>query len=68
MLSVEKENRGGDVTDVKVSCIDRSFVYINDIDGRHITQVMGSFWELELTEMKDELSLRKHDTKSNRRN
>lgn len=43
VLSVEKENSGGDVTDVKVSCVDRHFIHIHDVDGRHVTQVMGSF-------------------------
>lgn len=43
VLSVEKEHRGGDVTDVKVSCVNGSFIHINDVDGRHVTQVMGSF-------------------------
>ena len=43
VLSVEKENSGGDVTDVKVSCVDWSFIHINDVDGRHVAQVMGSF-------------------------
>lgn len=37
VLSVEKENSGGDVTDVKVSCVDRSFIGINNVDGSHVT-------------------------------
>ena len=43
VLSVEKKNCGRDVTNVKVSCVNRRFIYINDIDGRHITKVMGGF-------------------------
>lgn len=43
VLPVEKENSGGDVTDVEVSCVNWRFVYINDIDGRHVTEVMGGF-------------------------
>lgn len=43
VLSVEKENSGGDVADVKVSRVDGSFIHIDDVDGRHVTQVMGSF-------------------------
>lgn len=43
VLSVEEENSGGDVTYVEVSCVDGSFIHINDVDGRHVTQVMGSF-------------------------
>lgn len=43
VLAVEKENSGRDVTNVEVSCVNWRFIYINDIDGRHITEVMGSF-------------------------
>lgn len=43
VLPVEKENSGGDVADVKVSGVDGSFIHINDIDGRHVTQIVSSF-------------------------
>lgn len=43
VLTVEKENSGRDVTNVEVSRVNRRFIYINDIDGRHITEVMGRF-------------------------
>lgn len=46
VLPVEKENCWGDVADVKVSGVNRSFVDINYVDGRHVTQVVGSFWQL----------------------
>lgn len=53
VLSVEKKNCGRDVTNVEVSCVNRRFIYINDIDGRHITKVMGGFWKLKSTKGKD---------------
>lgn len=43
VLPIEKEDSGGDVADVKVSCVDGSFIHINDVDGRHVAQVMGRF-------------------------
>lgn len=50
MLAVEKENCGGDVTDVKVSGVDGSFIHVNDVNGRHVTEVVGSFRQLKSTE------------------
>lgn len=43
VLSVEKENSGRDVTNVEVSCVNWRFIYINNVDGGHITKVMGGF-------------------------
>lgn len=43
VLPVKEENGGRDVTNVEVSRVNWRFIYINDIDGRHITQVMGGF-------------------------
>lgn len=43
VLPVKKEDGGRDVTNVEVSRVNWRFIYINDIDGRHVTQVMGSF-------------------------
>lgn len=43
VLPIEEEDSGGDVTNVKVSCVDGSFVHINNVDGRHVAQAMGSF-------------------------
>lgn len=42
VLSVEKENNGGDVADVEVSCVDGRFIHVDDVDGRHVAQVVGS--------------------------
>ena len=50
VLAVEKENCGGDVTDVKVSGVDGSFIHVNDVNGRHVTEVVGSFRQLKSTE------------------
>lgn len=54
MLSIKKENSGGDVTDVEVSCVNGRFIHIDDVDGGHITQVMGSFRQLKSREMTDQ--------------
>jgi len=43
VLPVEKENNAGDVADVKVSCVDVRFIHVNDVDGCHVAQVVGSF-------------------------
>lgn len=43
VLPVKKEDSGWDIADVKVSGVNWSFVYINDIDGRHVTQIVCGF-------------------------
>lgn len=43
VLPVEEEDGGGDVADVKVSRVDRSFVHIDDVDRRHVAEVVGGF-------------------------
>lgn len=47
MLSVEEENSGGDVAYVEVSRVNGSFINIDDVNGRHVTQVVGRFRELQ---------------------
>lgn len=58
VLPVEKENGGRDVTNVKVSGVDWSLIDINNVDGRHVTQVMGRFRQLGKT--KQHLARVKH--------
>ena len=50
MLSVEEEDSGGDVADVKVSGVDWDFVHIHDVYGRHVAQVVSRFRQLGMSE------------------
>lgn len=43
VLSIEEEHSGRDVTDVKVSGVNWSLVDVDDVDGRHVAQVVSSF-------------------------
>lgn len=43
VLSVEEEDGGGDVADVKVAGVDRDHVHFYGVYGRHVAQVMRRF-------------------------
>lgn len=43
MLAIEEENSRGNEADVKVSCVNRHFVHIHQINTGHVTQIMSGF-------------------------